>query len=205
MHELRGLELLQFVAERIISRYLKREGMTDISVVSMSRRNGHGDGVDLTYSRLGRSVRVKVKADPYYGLNPSKSSDMSLPFYRADSGEYALEVVAHHVTRDPGWMFRTDAEELFYYCLAIDSTEEEVAAAASMPDDGFFSGIEVVRDALFIMPVEDVRVWFARHHEEFSSRPVRIGSHSAWYRIIPRNELTHAVGSIVEVGPIFER
>ena len=200
---LKGSILLQVVAERIIARYLRHEGMVDVSAVSLSRRNGHGDGVDMTYSRMGRVTRVKVKADPYFGSDSKKTRDLSLPYCRPDSGEYALEVVAHHLTRQPGWMFRSDADELFYYLIALDHTEEEVAALVREADEVFFSEIRVLRDALHVMPMMAVRAWFAEHQEEFLSRPVEVGGHSAWYRIVPRAELDHAIQGIVKIGPIF--
>ncbi len=49
----------------------------------------------------------------------------------------------------------------------------------------------------------EVRSWLARHHEEFTSRPVRIGSHSAWHRIVPRVEIDRAIGAIEKIGSIF--
>lgn len=201
--ESRGAILLQVVAERIIARYLRQEGMSEVSAFTLKRRNGHGDGVDLTYSRLGRPTLVKVKADPYFGVDSLKVCDLDLPYYRSDRGEYALEAIAHHVTREPGWAFRSDAHELFYYLLALEHTEEQVAELVRLPDEEFFSGLRVARDELRIMSMDAVRSWFIRHQEDFMSCSVRIGDRSAWYRIIPRTALDHAIPDIVNAGSIL--
>ena len=199
-----GAILLQVVAERIISRYLRAEGMKDVSSVTLNRRNGFGDGVDMTYSRLGHVMKVKVKADPYFGLDPQKISDMTRSFYRPDNGDYALEVVAHHLTREPGWVFRSDADELFYYLIALDQSEGEVAALIREQDDVFFEGLRVARDDLRILPMDDVRDWFSLNQAEYASRPIQIGTHSAWYRLIPRVELERVIPSVTRIGSIFD-
>ncbi len=201
--ELRGALLLQVVAERIIARHLRDEGMSEVSAVTLDRRNGHGDGVDLIYSRLGRPTRVKVKADPYFGVDPLKSGDFDLPYYRLDRGEYALEAVAHLVTRQPGWVFRSDADQLFYHLLALEHTEEQVADLVRMPDEEFFAGLRVARDELRILPMDAVKAWFARRQEDVASCLVEIGDHSAQYGVIPRVRLDRAVPTIVNVGPIY--
>ena len=87
-------------------------------------------GVDIVCNRAGHGVKIKVKADAYFGTDPRKIADQGLTFYRAPVSAYAFETISHHVTRDPGWMFNSLADELYYYFLVLGQTEEEVAALA---------------------------------------------------------------------------
>ena len=43
----------------------------------------------MSYEHLGRTVRVRVHADPYYGVDEAKVADRSMPFYRTDTGDGA--------------------------------------------------------------------------------------------------------------------
>lgn len=200
-----GALLLQSVTERVIAEYLKGQGASAVRAATLGKRDGLGEGVDLTYEKDARVVRVKVKPDTYYGIDRKMASDLSLPFYRSDSGEYALQIIKHHVTREPGWMVISEAEELYYYYVVLGQTEEEMAALVRSPDAVFFSELDVVRDELIVMPLAAVKAWFEEHQEEFTSRPVRSGAHSAWYRLVPRTVLDAAVPSIRHVGSVFER
>lgn len=199
-----GAALLHRVSERIIRAYLLSEGMRDVESASLDGIEDLGESVDLRYSKLGDTRRAAVKADPYYGRDPVKADDRDMSFYRSDSGQYAFETIAHHVTRDPGWLVRSDADELLYYLVAIEQPEEEVAALASEPDEVFFGELRVGRDSLSVMPMADVRDWLASHEQATMSRPVRVGSHSAWFAIVSRDELEFGLDTIRTVGPIFD-
>jgi hypothetical protein len=199
-----GAALLHHVSERIIRAYLLSEGMRDVESSSLDGADDLGDSVDLRYTKLGDVRRAAIKADPYYGRDPVKADERDLSFYRSDSGQYAFETIAHHVTREPGWLVRSDADELFYYLVAIEQPEDEVAALASEPDEVFFGELRVGRDSLSVMPMGDVRDWLASHEQATMSRPVRVGSHSAWFAIVSRDELEFGMDTIQTVGPIFD-
>ncbi|MDZ4063832.1 MAG: hypothetical protein U1E22_04105, partial [Coriobacteriia bacterium] len=128
MSTLFGAQLLQGVADRIIVRYLDVAGYRDVS------RQGGGSvadgsvGCDIAYRQGDRISKAKVKPDAYFGADAAKVSDRSLPFYRAETGHYAFESIADPSTREPGWMFNSRADELFYYYIALTQTEEEISA-----------------------------------------------------------------------------
>jgi hypothetical protein len=199
-----GAALLHHVSERIIRAYLLSEGMRDVVSSSIDGAEDLGESVDLRYSRLGDVRRAAIKADPYYGRDPVKADDREFSFYRTDSGEYAFETIAHHVTREPGWLVRSDADELMYYLIVIEQPEDEVAALASEPDEVFFSELRVGRDSLAVMPLADVREWIDAHERATMSRPVRVGSHSAWFALVQRDDLERGMDSVQTVGPIFD-
>ncbi len=193
------MALLHAVAGRIIARYLDAQRKREIVI----RHDSARDGVDLTYEHLGRTVGVKIKADPYAGYDGAKCSDRTLPFYRPAGHEYALEYLAHHTDRTPGWARGSIADELFYYLLAIDQTEGEVAALLEASDDEFFEGIRIARDDLRVIPMHALQTWFESAQDSYPSRPIQAGDHSAWCRIVPMSELEAAVPGVVRVGPIF--
>jgi hypothetical protein len=134
-----GGELLQAVAGRILERYMREGGATGVLRVDEETDPSRLGGVDLVYIRSGRTVRAKIKADPYFGTDPTKIADQQRSFYRTPTNCYAFETIAHHVTREPGWMFNSLADELFYYFIALDQTEEEVSALVEESDEVLFS------------------------------------------------------------------
>ncbi len=197
-----GMPLLQAVAERIISRWLEQQGVFDVAMTA-GRESLGGRMVDLTFTRQGAVRRVKVKPDPYFGVDPVKVANRSLAFYRADMGAFAVEAVANAATREPGWMFESAADDLYYYYLAIAQDEDEVRALVTEPDEVFFSELAVDRDELVVMPMAVARQWFEQHYEDYTPRPVMVGGASAWYRLVPRPDIERAVPGITVPGPIF--
>jgi hypothetical protein len=191
---LQGGALLQSVADRILTRHLRESGATGVLQVD-----------DIVCSRAGRGIKVKVKPDPYYGTDPRKIADQDRTFYRAPVSCYAFETISHHVTRDPGWMFNSMADELHYYFLALDQTEDEIAVLMDGPDEVFFSELLVERDDLHVLPMPSLRGWFEANHERYTPRPVKLGDHSGWYRIIPVTDIDSAVSGVAQKGPIFAR
>lgn len=195
-------KLLQRVAERIIARWLVRQGRLDVHLTGGLQSLG-GKAVDLTYAWQGGQHRIKIKADPYFGTDPRKIADRNLTYYRGDASAFAFEAVANAATREPGWMFESTAHEIYYYYLAISQPEEEVAALVSEPDEVFFSELAVDRDELVVLPVKETRQWFEENFERYTPRPVMSGGASAWYRLVPRSDIESAVPGIRSVGPIF--
>lgn len=202
--KLYGGKLLQSVAGRIVDRYLKLDGATTMLVTSESDPL-HAAGVDVVYNRAGRSIKAKIKPDAYFGTDPRKIADQQLVFYRCLANSYAFETISHHVTREPGWMFNSTADELFYYFIALGQTEDEIAALMEEPDEVFFSELVVERDELHILPLDPLRDWFEANYERYTPRPVTLGDHSGWYRIIPISDIDAPVRDAAVRGPIFSR
>jgi hypothetical protein len=47
-----------------------------------------------------------------------------------------------------------------------------------------------------------MRAWFAECAGAYPSRPVTSGGHSAWYRLVPRDDIIAAL-PVREAGPVF--
>lgn len=197
-----GTRLLQDVAGRIVLRWLIGQGNVDAASTGGMASFG-GRAVDIAYSSAGSQRRVKLKPDPYYGLDRAKVADRALTFYREDAGVLALEAVADSMTREQGWMVAPGADELFYYSLAIAQPEDEVRALLAEPDPVFFGELLVERDELLIIPMAPARAWFAENMERFATRPVMSGGTSSWYRLVPKQEMESSVRGIRRVGTIF--
>jgi hypothetical protein len=200
-----GGALLQAVAARIIERYLLEGGATGVMLVDGDADPLRLPGVDLVCNRGGSSTKIKVKADAYYGADPRKVADQDLVFYRAPVHCYAFETISHHLTRDPGWMVASSADELYYYFLALDQTEDDVAVLMDGPDEAFFSDLSVERDDLHVLPMAALRTWFEANGDAYMPRPVKLGDHSGWYRIVPVTDIDGAVPGVVEKGSVFSR
>jgi hypothetical protein len=194
--------LVQAVAERIIGRYLA--SLPDTEVVAVSTDGSSGSrGVDLAFVSRGVRTNVKVKPDVYFGSDPAKISDRSLSFYRQDAGSCALQAVADSSTREPGWIMTSQADEIFYYYLAIAQPEDEVRTLFGTSDEAFFSRLKVDRDDLLVLPMAATKACFAEQAERYPSRPVSHGERSAWYRLVPRAEIESSVTGVVDRGSIF--
>ncbi len=197
-----GGDLLQSVGIRITERYLRDSGAMGIMTVAGSIDQAEFAGVDVVCNRGGASVRIKVKADAYFGTDQVLIADKALEFYRGSSTtNYAFETISHHVTRRAGWMIDSVADELFYYFVAITQPEDEVRSLMESSDDVFFSGLAVQRDELHVLPMPALRKWFTANHERYAPRPVALGDHSGWYRIIPVADLNGSLpGAKVKAG-----
>jgi len=195
--------LLKAVAERIVAAYLERSGHGPVRVLSEKAAAYRAAGVDITYQTSGRLRNAKVKPDSYFGLDRAKAFDRNLPFYRSDAGHYAFKSISNTKTREPGWVLSSEADDLLYYWLAIAQPAEEVRALLAGPDEVFFSELLVERDDLRILPVRPVRTWFEGHYDAYTPRPVTVGDHIAWFRLIPRGDIDRAIPGINAVGSIF--
>jgi hypothetical protein len=198
----RGLPLLQSVGERIVACWLRSQGHLDV-VRTAGRQGLAGKAVDITYAWHGGINRIKVKADPYIGTDRAKVDDRALTFYRADERSYAFEAVANVATREPGWMVDSEADEIYYYFLALDHPEDEVRALSAESDGVLLGELRVDRDELVVMPMQQTRTWFEANADAYTPRPVLFGGGSGWYRLVPRSDLEPAVAGIRSVGPIF--
>jgi hypothetical protein len=201
MPRLDGSTLHHTVACRIVGSYLGATGALDVRTPAIPA--GESDGVDITLLRDGRKSGLKVKADSYFGTDPVKIADRNLPFYRRQGADYAFEAVSDSVTRRPGWMFHSEASHLYYYFLALGQPEAEVAALLGEPDEVFFGELKADRDELHVIPMDALQEWFEAHYEQYTPRPVLVGDHSAWYRLVPRDVLRSSV-PIEVLGPVFD-
>ncbi|MCE5190757.1 MAG: hypothetical protein LLG08_03210 [Actinomycetia bacterium] len=198
---LRGTELLHAVAERVIVRYLHGRGFTDASLAGDML--DYAEGIDIAFTADGRRNGIKVKADSYYGTDPGKISDRDLIFYRAESGTYGFEAIADAVTRQPGWLQRSSADELYYYRFVLGQTEDEVAALMEEPDEIFFGELKVERDSLKVFPMRELQAWFETTRDRYVSRPVVTSGRAAWHRIVPASDVESAVTRWRDLGSIF--
>lgn len=195
-----GSELLHRLAVRIVSRWLSSR---HLGVAAKGGSGPSGQTADITYNQGIAQRRIKVKADPYFGTDPRKVDDHGLIFYRANQDSFAFEAVADAVTKEPGWVFGSGAEDLYYYFVAIAQPLDEVRVLADEPDEIFFNELAVERDELVILPMAPVTSWFERNFERYPTRPVRTGRGSAWYRLVPRPELEAALPEVQSRGSIF--
>jgi len=192
--------LLQSIAEKIVARWLEEQGLGD---VVRTPGGASGRGVDITCTSSGALRRLKVKADPYFGTDPAKIAERSLLFYRQTTDSLALEAIANSATREPGWAMGCDADDVYYYYLAIAQPEDEVAALIEQGDEALFAGLKVDRDELLILPMKPTAAWFAKNVDRYAPRPVTTGSGSGWYRLVPRTDVQKGVSGMRVVGPIL--
>ena len=194
--------LLQDVAGRVVARWLAERGKLDVQAAT-GREALDGRAVDLTYAWQGSRHKIKLKPDPYFGTEPGKIADRFLTFYRADASAYAFESIANSATREQGWVSGSDADELFYYRLALSQTEEEIRGHYERARRSVFSELEVDRDELVTMPMAAARAWFDSHADNYQARPVIVGGVAAWYRLVPRADVESAVQGLKIAGPVF--
>jgi len=196
-------ELLQEVAVRLVARYLTSSGALDVRTAT--GRELLGPGVDVSYVRDGEVRRAKVKGDPYFGTDPALIADLSLPFYRADAHAYALETIADASTRAPGWVFTSEADQLFYLFTAITCTEEQVASALGASEDVFFDRLKVERDELHVLPMAPTRAWLSASQDTYPARPVTAGRSASWVRLVPTNDLAAGVRGVRVLGSVLPK
>jgi len=196
-----GNALLHNVGLRIVSGYLVSAGYRDVHGYADVR--DEAAAIDLSYRDGVSAVTVTLKVDPYFGTDPMAASDRSLPFYRTASDTYALEVVANSLTRQPGWLTRSNADLLFYYRIAIGQQEDEISALMAEPDEVFFTELEVERDDLCSIPFPALREWFDTRQEAYISRPIALEGRSAWHRIVPASDLEASVQGVTSLGSAF--
>jgi hypothetical protein len=199
--QLEGTQLLHAVAERIIAEYLRRDGRMDVRVNRESGLAARADKVDISFITPSGAHGIKVKSDPYIGNDPGKAADRARSFYRTDAKAYALETVAS--TRQPGWLFSSAADDLYYYYLAIEQTEAEVATLFKEPDEMFFATLAVAIDELHVLPMGALRAWFEPRQESYPTRPVVRDGAAAWYRLVPRADVLAGVPGVQVIGSVF--
>lgn len=195
-----GLILLQALAERVLARWLERQGNEDVTLAGIA---GMSASVDVSYRTGGVRRTAKVKPDAYFGRDAALLGDRTLEFYRPEGDTYSFEVVADSATRESGWALRSNADDLFYYMVAIAQPPAEVAALMDEPDPVFFGELKVDRDALSIIPMRAFTKWFGEHYEDYAPRPVAVGGRSAWHRIVPKRDVGSAVQGVRTVSPVF--
>ena len=198
-----GSALLHEVAKRILGRYLERTGATDV-LISRALRD-EALGVDLQYRRGASILSAKVKADSYFGVDPLKIADRDLPFYRPVTNSYGLEALADAATREPGWLVRSQADDLFYYRLVIAQPESEIQRLLDAPDAAFFAELAVERDELRIIPMRELREWFEKSQDRYAPRPVMTDGRAAWYRIVAEKDLDEEVKGVRNAGAVFHK
>lgn len=199
---LTGAALTREIAKRVVGAYLSANG--GVRIAFPAGDHVTGDGVDIRYMLAGRPVAAKVQADCYFGTDPERAADRSLPMYRMESPTVALEETADVASKMPGWLYSSRADELLYYRMAIPRPEAEVAALLDSPDAVFFSELGTERDELRFIPLPALRSWFSRQAEQFTPRPVFAQGRMSWCRIVPISELESAVPGVRVVGSVYD-
>lgn len=199
--ELLGSALTREVAKRVVGAYLSAHGAATVTLAAVERPAS--DGVDIRYMMAGRPTSARVQADCYFGTDPERAADRSLPMYRMESSTYAIEETADVAIKMPGWLFSSQADELLYYRMAIPRRESEVAALLGSPDGVFYSELGVERDELRIIPLHALRSWFSRQAEFFAPRPVLTDGRMSWCRIVPIAELEAAIPEVRVIDSVY--
>lgn len=196
-----GHALLHRAAVRILAEWMRTQGCAH--AVQASERESYGRFVDLVCLDTEPSLKVKVKADPYFGSDPSLVVDRSKPFYRQSGDTFAFEAVADASTRAQGWALTSDADQLWYYRLAIASPEDEVAALLAEPDEVFFGELAVEADHLTELPMRGLSEWFEANLDAYPPRPVSAAGVASWCRLVPETDLRAGVANVRSIGPVF--
>lgn len=196
----RGPALLQAVAERLIAAFLESKGHTDVRRVESS--GDAGRGIDITCVADAGIRRIKVKADAYCGHDPAKAADRSLGFYRPPTGSFALEAIADASARTPGWALDSEADDLYYYFLAVPFPEASVAELWRLSDIDFARALNIDDDELVVIPMGALSAWFSANLNRYQSRPVATGAGSGWYRLVPRLDIEAGVSGVRSLGSV---
>lgn len=199
---LTGGVLLHEVGKRIIAEYLRRQGRSDVTVTPSAFRDDPLR-IDIRYTLGTQRLAAKVKVDCYYGTDPALIADRNMSFYRPDSRGYALEETADTTSGAAGWVSSSQADALFYYRIAIPLPEAEVARLYESPDAVFFKELGVERDDLRIIPLGGLRAWFLTTRDRYTPRPVMADGKTAWYRIVPIQDLDAGVPGIRAEGAVY--
>jgi hypothetical protein len=162
-------------------------------------------GVDLIIERASRRLAVKVRTDAYFGTDPSAIEDQDLAYYRRRADDFALETISHHLTREPGWMFSSDADKLWYYQACLLNTRPELEDALKFDDADMIQALDIEADRLRTVDMKRLRQWFDESHVEYPPRPVQTGDHLGWFRIIPDADIAVNAGPIETIGRLFGR
>jgi hypothetical protein len=195
-------DTLHEVARRILRAFVEQAGHP--SAVLSTDLLDSAAGIDITYLTGGARIRVKVKADSYFGTDPGKIADRSLTYYRPTADAYSFETVADAQTRESGWLHRSQAEELMYYRLAIAQPPDEITQLLGGSDDDLIGGLAVERDDLTVFQVPDLREWFEANADKYPARPVFGEGKTGWCRIIPAKDIHDAVKGTRFVGPVVD-
>jgi hypothetical protein len=160
-------------------------------------------GIDLTVEKDGSEIEVKVRTDAYFGRNPSAIENQDFPFYRRRADDFALETISHHLTREPGWMFSSNADRLWYYQACLLNTRDDLERALELSDAEMIDALNIEDDRLRIVDMKRLRQWFDEAHVEYPPRPVQTGDHLGWFRIIPDADISVNAGPVETVGRLF--
>lgn len=171
--------------------------------------NNHAPAVkDIDFYVDG--VSADLKADTYFAqLKPGEASTR---YKKRDSGNLALETISTDFSRvwsddirpDPnqptmkmGWMHTSRAQELWYYFITLDNSEQELDALADgrTPENEaerqwrLLECARIHRDELLVLPTGPLKEWFWGNYQFFGRRPVSNRGYHTWIRQVPRAAL----------------
>jgi len=217
----RERQLLAWIGAAIIERYLwALPGTVDVVNVEDNPDYQRRD-VDLLWRVLAedgdtvRERRIEVKVDRYIAPDDTAWGTFS----RRDTGNLALETVSNvrptlpgnDGRGSPGCFLYTTAHDLYYYYLAVSNSPVEVHRYYEDNDvDGILARLKVVRDVLYVLPVQPTRDWFLRRQDEFLDWETGTAgvSGQALYRTqgkkVPRPRVLAEVPGVQEIPSLFQ-
>jgi site-specific DNA-methyltransferase (adenine-specific) len=211
----RERQLLAWIGTVIVERYLRAlPGTVDVVNVEDNPDYQRRD-VDLLWRVMEgdavRERRIEVKVDRYIAPDDTTPST----FARRDTGHFALETVSNDGRGSPGCFLYTTAHDLYYYYLAVSNSPVEVLRYREDGDvAGLLERLKVVRDVLYVLPVQPARDWFLRHKDEFADWETgtmgeRGESGQPLYRTqgkkVPRQRVMAEVPGVQELPDLFRQ
>jgi len=210
----RERQLLAWIGTAIVERYLQAQAGT-VAVVNVEDNPDYQRrDVDLLWRVLVergdtvREWRIEVKVDRY-----AAPKDAVLgTFARRDTGNFALETVSNDERGSPGCFLYTSAHELYYYYLAVSNSPVEVHRYHEDGDaEGMLARLKVLRDVLYVLPVQPTRDWFLRRQDEFVDWETGTAGASgqALYRTrgkkVPRQRVLAEVPGVQEIPDLYRQ
>ncbi|HZY93748.1 MAG TPA: hypothetical protein VFE98_02675 [Candidatus Bathyarchaeia archaeon] len=189
VHTVRVAKKLEWFGLTILKRYLNREG-SRIRVEDVHNNPQYfSKGIDfILHDENYETTSIDVKVDSYYGSDPNrKIRGLCNP----DSGFILLETISqlqYDRTKDPkseslipsggrrdvpGWFFTGQADEIYYYYIALLNDERELnpiyADYAKLArtntstleiENKLLRSLRVERDLLVSFGMEEARKWY---------------------------------------------
>jgi hypothetical protein len=189
VHTVRVAKKLEWFGLTILKRYLAREG-TGSKVEDVHDDSQYfSKGIDLILHDATNGTRtIDIKVDSYYGSDPKRRIR---GLCNPDSGFILLETISQlqydrktdpgsggtlpvRIKADvPGWFFTEQADEVFYYYLALLNDESELnpiyaeyvklVNSSQSPvgvENELLRHLKVDRDLLVTFRLDEARTWY---------------------------------------------
>ena len=147
--------------------------------------------------RAGNAIKVKIKPDTYFGTDPRKIADQEPRLLPQPGERYAFETISHHVTREPGLDVQLDGRRAVLLLHRARADRGRGRRADGGARRGLLLGARG-RARRAPRPADGSRcaTGSRTNYEHYMPRPVTLGDHSGWYRIIPIADIDPSVATI---------